>query len=197
MQTRNVLKNAGIIAILSVAVAVGMNCLLFWVNLAQYSEGYQKAAEVLYAPSFAQQMMYSGIFIPIFEELLFRGLLFQVLRRWCSFRIAMVISCLLFGVYHGNLVQFVYAACCGIVLVYLCEKYKSVFIPIWSHMVMNMSSIILTRFAFFSWVQKSNGRMLVVLIACISISMMILCIFQKRDVTKVLKNYCKDVSDSI
>lgn len=197
MQRRNVLKNMGLIAILSAAVAIGLNCLLLGVDLAQYSERYQEATVVLYSPPFMQQILYSGILIPIVEELLFRGFLFRVLRKWVAFPWAMVISAVLFGAYHGNLVQFVYAGFCGVLLAYLCEVYASVVAPILSHMTMNLVSVILTQVGAFAWMMRSGFKVLVVVAFCSVISIVLLRTLQKLDVTKVLKIYCKDVGNDI
>lgn len=197
MQKRNVLKNLGLIAILSVALAVGLNCLLLSGNLPQYSERYREATVILYSPSFIQQILYSGILIPIVEELLFRGLVFRLLRKRILFPWAMLISALVFGAYHGNLVQFIYAGICGVLLAYLCEKYDSIIAPIWSHMVMNVSAIVLTQAGTFAWILESMGRAWLFTIFCAVICGAVFRVLQKMDVTKVLKIYCKDESDVI
>ena len=197
MQKRNVLNNLGIIIILSIAVAVGLNSLLLSVDLAQYSERYQEATVVLSSPPFAQQILYSGIWIPIVEELLFREILFRVLRKWIAFPWAMLISAVVFGAYHGNIVQFVYATICGMLLAYLYEKYDSIFATILSHMSMNIFSIILTQTGVFSWIMDSSLKVVFVIAICGAISVCALRSLQKVDVTKVLKIYCKDVGNDI
>ena len=114
MQKRNVLKNVGMMVILSFAVTIGLNCMLLFSNLVQYSEQYQEAAMMIWAPPVWQQVLYSGILMPMLEELVFRGIVFRVLRKWIAFPLAMLVSAVTFGVYHGNLVQFVYAGICGV-----------------------------------------------------------------------------------
>lgn len=197
MQKRNVIKHFGIVVVLSVAVAVGLNNLLMLINLAQYSKRYQEAAEILYSPSIAEQILYSGILAPILEEVLFRGLLFRVLRKWISFAWAMLISALAFGFYHGNLVQFVYAGVCGLLFAYLYEKLGSVLFPIIAHMVMNIVSLVLTHMEIFAWMMGSVAKALLATGVCIAIAATMFCALQKLDVTKVLKIYCKDKSDVI
>lgn len=192
MQKRNVLINLGMVAILSVAMAVGLNCLLLTIDLAQYSERYQDASAILYSPPFWQQVVYNGIAAPIVEELLFRGALFRVLRRWISFPWAMIISAVVFGAYHGNLVQFVYAGICGVLLAYLYEKYDSIVGPILSHMMMNFVSIVLTQIGAFAWMMENGLRTIVTIVICGVISAVLFRTLQKMDVTKVLKIYCKE-----
>ena len=154
MQKRNVLKDFGIVTIVSILLAVGLNCLLLFINLPQYSERYQEANLLLWAPPLWQQILYNAILIPIFEEAVFRGLLFRVLRKWISFPWATLISAVAFGAYHGNLVQFVYAGICGVLLAYWYEKSQSIIAPIWSHMVMNLTAIVLTQTGALMWLMK-------------------------------------------
>lgn len=151
MQKRDVLKHIGIIVLLSVSVSVGLNILLLLIDLPQYSERYQEVSEILYTPPIWQQLLSSGLLIPIVEEVIFRGLGFRLLRRWIPFAWAMIISAVAFGAYHGNLVQFVYAGLCGMLLAYVYEKYQTLLAPILSHAVMNIVAIILTHFGVFEY----------------------------------------------
>ncbi len=176
MQKRNVLRSVISVAILSACVSVLLNILLLQINLPQYSERYQEASAILYSPPFWQQLLISGLLIPIIEEFLFRGIVFRVLRKWCSFIWAMIISALLFGVYHGNLVQFVYATICGMLLAYLYEKSHTVWLSAWSHMMMNLCAILLTHFGILSWIMNRGLRVILVLIVCVGV----IIVFQKN-----------------
>lgn len=197
MQRGNVLKNIVAMIVLSVAVAIGLNCLLLVVNLAQYSERYQEAAMTLWAPPIWQQMLYSVILIPVVEEVIFRWIVFRILRKWVHFSWAMLVSAVLFGAYHGNIVQFVYAGLCGMLLAYLYEKYDTILAPILSHMAMNAVAVILTHLGVFSWITESVLRALVVMAVCVVIGLPIFWFIHKLDVTKVLKIYCKDTCNDI
>lgn len=78
---------------------------------------------------------------PILEEIMFRGLLFKSLER--AFRnptAAIIVSGLLFGLWHGSLVQSVFTASMGIVLAYVYHKTKNLWFPILIHMINNMIS---------------------------------------------------------
>lgn len=63
-------------------------------------------------------LLYSAVAAPLNEEILFRGVAVGLLRRWGD-GFAIGISALLFGLYHGNAEQFVFAAIVGAVLAYL------------------------------------------------------------------------------
>lgn len=59
---------------------------------------------------------------PLLEELLFRGMIYKRLRDLCSAKTAILVSAAFFGIFHGNLVQFVYAFIIGIMLAFVYEK---------------------------------------------------------------------------
>ena len=166
MQKGIALKQYGILIVLSIVTAIGLNNVLMLLNLAKYSPRYQEAANILYAPPFIQQVLYTGILMPMLEELLFRGLVFRVLKKWISFPVAMVISAVLFALYHGNLVQFVYAFFCGLLLAFIYEKYGSLLAPILSHMTMNLVAIILTEFGIFAWMFHDIFRAVEISVVC-------------------------------
>jgi len=192
MQKRDVLRHVGFVAILSMSISVLLNILLLRIDLSQYSERYQEVTVMLYSPPFYQQLLTSGLLIPIIEEVLFRWIGFRLLRRWISFPWAMIISAVVFGTYHGNLVQFVYAGICGLLLAYLCEKYDSIIAPIVSHMAMNMVAIVFTQWGLFAEIMRNGMVMLLSILVCVMCAGSMLYVLQKLDVTKVLKMYCKE-----
>lgn len=60
-------------------------------------------------------LLLTGVLAPIFEELMFRGLILERLRRYGD-GFAVAASALLFGMVHGNLFQMPYACAVGVVL---------------------------------------------------------------------------------
>lgn len=67
--------------------------------------------------------LYASVLAPISEELIFRGVILQSLRPYGK-RFAVVCSAVLFGVFHGNLIQTPYAFLMGIVLGYVTVEYS-------------------------------------------------------------------------
>ena len=67
--------------------------------------------------------LYVGLAAPLFEELVFRGLLMRSIEPYGQ-RLAIVLSALLFGLYHGNPVQTPYAFLVGLVLGYVAMEYN-------------------------------------------------------------------------
>ncbi len=83
------------------------------------------------------------VIAPITEELIFRGVTFQVANRHLPFLAANVLQAILFGVYHGNLVQGIYAAGFGFILGLLYRKFRTVYAPIILHMLVNASAFLI------------------------------------------------------
>lgn len=77
---------------------------------------------------------------PIVEELLFRGLVFHYLERIKTGWFPIVLSGVAFGVWHGELVQVVYAALIGIALGIVYAKTHSLKVTIIIHVLNNFLS---------------------------------------------------------
>ena len=61
-----------------------------------------------------------GILAPLGEEIVFRGVVYGQLRKVLKVPYAVVLSGLAFGLFHGNLVQAVYATVIGCLLALVC-----------------------------------------------------------------------------
>ncbi len=81
-------------------------------------------------------ILFAVLIGPIFEELIFRKLLMDKLGIYGD-RVAIFVSAIAFGLFHGNLYQFFYAAMIGFVLAYLYSKTSNVWYPIAIHMLVN------------------------------------------------------------
>ena len=167
--------------VMSIAVAIGLNNILLLANIAEYSQSYQESAELLYNPSLPVQLICLGVIYPIMEEVLFRGLLFQRIRKNSSAFVAVISSALFFGVYHGNSVQMIYGTLCGVLLAYLCEKSGSIKVPIMGHIAMNTTAVILTELDAFTWMFAVPVRMVIVTILCAAVGSSMLVILRKYE----------------
>ncbi|MCD8130615.1 MAG: CPBP family intramembrane metalloprotease [Lachnospiraceae bacterium] len=85
-------------------------------GLLSVSSSYQEAAANLYAVGIPLGIILYGFFSSTVEEFLFRGIILLQMDRFMKPNTALLLSALLFGVYHGNLVQGIYAFAIGAVL---------------------------------------------------------------------------------
>ena len=163
MQKRVQFIEYWMVPVLSIAAAIGLNVLLLLVDLARFSPAYQEAASILYEVPFARQILVTGLLMPLIEEVCFRKIMYQLLKKWTTVVVAMCVSSLLFGLYHGNLVQFVYATICGFLLAYFYEAYGNIWACILAHMCMNLIACILTKLEVLSWIMGDVTRAIAVI----------------------------------
>jgi|GEM_PF-2171503 len=74
-------------------------------------------------PDTLSMFLYVGLFAPIVEEIIFRGLLLRLMRPYGK-TFAILTSAFLFGMFHGNIVQSPYAFLVGLVLGYITVEYS-------------------------------------------------------------------------
>ena len=83
-------------------------------------------------------LVYSVIVAPICEELIFRGVTLSYAKREMPFWVANILQAVLFGVYHMNPLQGIYAFFIGLFLGYVCHKGGSIFLSMCLHSIFNM-----------------------------------------------------------
>lgn len=137
-------KDIGILFLLGAFAALGINILFALLHFTESFESYEQVAEQQFSlPLFAGIVLY-GIISPVAEEIVFRGLVYNRLRRQYSLKIALAGSSLLFGLYHGNAVQALYGFILGLLIAVLYEKYGSFFVPVILHSAANICVYIVT-----------------------------------------------------
>ncbi|SHI05725.1 hypothetical protein SAMN02745823_02132 [Sporobacter termitidis DSM 10068] len=130
-------------------------------GLRQIFENYNQVTDLIFNGSFVLTLLAVGIVGPIFEELLFRGLVFGELRKLTKVRVAIFIQALLFGVYHMNLIQGAYAFLIGILLGYVYYRSNSIFAPMLVHITVNSSSVLLSEFLSGGALEKWSGVIII------------------------------------
>lgn len=100
------------------------------------------STDILEMP-FILMLFLMGIYGPVCEELVFRGIVHSGYRKSASALQAMIFSALLFGLMHMNFNQALYAFAIGFMLVLLKEATGSILAPIIYHVVFNSHTVIL------------------------------------------------------
>jgi membrane protease YdiL (CAAX protease family) len=88
--------------------------------------GYSILSEIESATSGSSTVsmfLYASLLGPITEELVFRGFVMRGLEKYGK-HFAIIISAVLFGAFHGNLIQGMFATVVGIVLAYVAMNYS-------------------------------------------------------------------------
>ncbi len=82
-------------------------------------------------------VVFACIAAPIMEELIFRKLLIDRVKPYGEFQ-ACIFSGLIFGMFHGNFLQFFYAAALGAIFAYVYVKTNNILHSIALHMGLNL-----------------------------------------------------------
>lgn len=105
---------------------------------------FEESSSLIYSSHIVVQILVTSIAAPLVEELLFRGIVYKRLRTIMNITPAMIISAALFGLVHGNMVQFIYAFLIGLIFAFVYEKFKTIWAPIILHASANLLSVIIT-----------------------------------------------------
>ena len=99
------------------------------------------------AGAFVLALVCLALLPAVAEELFFRGFLQVRLRARLGPRWAVGVSSALFGLFHMDLRQGLYAAAAGLLLGVLAERFGHLGVPILAHGTNNLVGLLLTRFA--------------------------------------------------
>lgn len=105
---------------------------------------YNKLEGYIYSDSIWVQVLSLAVAAPLMEEFLFRGLIFKRMRAYLKPVPSILISAFVFGLMHGNAVQFVYAFILGIFMAYVYEKFKTIWASVVFHAGANLISLVVT-----------------------------------------------------
>lgn len=160
------------------AFGIAVNNIIAMTPLVQASVGFKQANEAFFGGRIIYELFGSCFIIPIAEELLFRGVVYKRLRLLLGVAPAIVLSALVFGILHANLVQFLYAGVLGLLLAFLVEKTGYLYTAILGHIAANIAAVLRaeTGWLDFSYETTANGigfTLLMLLIAAAVIGFMV------------------------
>lgn len=126
------------VATLGITAAIGLNLLFEYIcNLIPINEKSYEAAQFNSGIPYGIGLLVYVLVSPIAEEFVFRWLIFGRVKRALGSIIAVVVSALFFGCYHGNLLQGIYAFLMGLILAFVYEWTDSLLHPIAIHVAAN------------------------------------------------------------
>lgn len=87
-------------------------------------------------------LIYACILGPFMEELMFRGILLKPARVYGD-RTAVVFTAVMFGLMHGNVTQFLYAAAIGLIFGYVAVRTNRILYTVLLHIMVNSFGTVL------------------------------------------------------
>lgn len=123
---------------------VNENFLTQLIKIEMFREAFQKymfLTDIILNTNIFISILGIGITGPLIEEILFRGLLFNELEKVMPVSLVIIVQGVAFGIYHFNLIQFIYATFIGILLGIVYALTKNLWITIIIHIVNNVSAL--------------------------------------------------------
>lgn len=134
----------------------GLNILLELMGVTTKLEAYEYMLTDTHAASLLVGLICTGVIVPVSEELLFRGIIFNILKRRNKLQMAILLSSLFYGFYHMNYIQGVYAFVLGCLLAYSYEYFGTFLMPVLLHIISSVITYLITYTALvqsplYSW----------------------------------------------
>ncbi len=140
---------------IGLTAATGISLLISILPIDNIVGSYESTSELLLNGNFIQLFLVLGIIVPLTEEIIYRGLIYNRVKKYLDVNKAIVISALLFGVFHLNLMQGLYAFLIGIIMGYLYYRYDSIFAPIALHMAVNQLTVVFKCIGVSDYLEKN------------------------------------------
>lgn len=99
---------------------------------------YAEQSQNLVQGPFIYLLISNVVMAPLIEEILFRGLVLNRLRKVMPVWAAVVISSVFFGLMHGQILWIIYTSLVGLILGLTAWKMKSALAPMFMHFVFNL-----------------------------------------------------------
>lgn len=119
-------SNLKYIPLMAISIALALNIMIILIN-----------KENSINNNIIVMTLLSGVIGPIIEELLFRGIVFEELKRFNSLKTAMILCTIIFAIFHDTFMQMIYAFIIGLIIIKLYVKTNNILVCIIFHMCAN------------------------------------------------------------
>ncbi len=166
-----------VIAGITTQIAISMCLSLLLPLFPETNANYQALIESLIGGNAVIAAVSTAILAPITEEIIFRELMTKKLCKLFPFWLVNIIQAAVFGIYHLNIVQAVYAFVLGLLLGYVAYRLKSIWASIMLHGAINASALILDLILPESLMESMTG-MIILAILCGTITILLALLFR-------------------
>ncbi len=142
-------KNLAFSIVFPVFTAVIVYFGISWINMLLLEEDYNMFYDYMgYENSFLWAFIFVGVVAPVFEELAFRGYLFNQLMNVTTSRVTIIATALIFALVHFSFISILWIFPFGIVLGYLRYKYRTLWLGMIVHFIHNFLVLLLEYYYF-------------------------------------------------
>ncbi|MCX7709762.1 MAG: CPBP family intramembrane metalloprotease [Clostridia bacterium] len=177
------MRDIGLLTIVGVSASFILNIVLSSLQgleaLKKFFEAHEKVTSSLLAGNnIVFTVFVVSIAAPLFEEVLFRGMVFNEFRKSVPVTWAILLQGAVFGLYHMNVLQGVYASVLGILFALLYIWTKSLWAPITVHFSLNLTSAAMAKISHYS--VSSPVTSAIFIVCCLGLTAGIWGIWKKR-----------------
>lgn len=132
------LKDSLLLVLFAFAAAELTSTALDMSGLSEVFHTYDDSAKIMFQGQNAILLILDTVILgPLTEEMIFRGMTFRRIREHAGEKKAIILSALLFGVYHMNIVQGFFSFIVGCLLAWLYAGSGTLLVPLSAHMLIN------------------------------------------------------------
>lgn len=113
---------------------------LNWIQISSFFSN--NTQETLLEADYFLQIIGLGLMVPLAEELVFRGLVYNRMKKILSIKWSIIFSAVLFAVYHGNPIQMIFAFPMALALTAVYEYGGRFCFPVLFHIGSNLAAIV-------------------------------------------------------
>lgn len=173
-------KGMLLVFLAAAASADMLNKLISVSGIGRIFSDYVEIVGALYNNNLVLDVIGLGIIVPIAEELLFRGIIYNRIKANVGVRNGAIITSVIFAVYHGNIVQGIYAFFLSLLIIFAQEKYKTVTMAILFHMGANIISVLLQDTSLQNILYGNSFKIVIsTLSECLIVILLILSFYKK------------------
>ncbi|GAA4276800.1 CPBP family intramembrane glutamic endopeptidase [Aquimarina mytili] len=120
-----------------------------YINFELFEERYNYYADyVTYPNSLLWAVLFLAIFPPVFEELAYRGFLFNQLQKVTTPSVTIILTAFIFALVHFSVISLVWIFPFGLLLGYLRYKYATLWLGMIIHFIHNLIVLSLDYYYF-------------------------------------------------
>lgn len=188
--------NGILMASAGAAAGITLNNIMTMTRLEEWSKGYQEVTGYFFAGGILFELLGACLVTPLLEEMLYRGVVYG---RICDLMIrhaeedtpkrqarnkksrwtAVILTSLIFGLMHMNLIQFIYAALLGIFLSWCVEQSGHLYGAVLAHMGANLMSVLRVETKIFAWMESGKTIFLASTGLFLVLSILLLAVIKK------------------
>lgn len=140
------IKIVDIIYIIFLAIGMGLISSVLIGILTNFTQGYDNVVNTITIANESKlQLIIVILFTPIFEEVLYRGIIFRYLKKNYNIIISIVLQALIFGIIHLNIIQSIYTFFLGIALALTYLYRESIIECIIFHIIYNLFGVLVAN----------------------------------------------------